>query len=270
MAITELTGGGVFELPAGHWSDDTALSLCVAEGLLACKGWVESDQVQRVGRWQREGHLSAGGYCTGITPGTARWLHRHVPGAPRSALAPTAVNREAAPLARVAPLALFYFAQAAQVVKAAGEAAAAVDPEPTVVEAARILGAMLHSALRGEPLARVLSPRSNVLGDEPLSPMLAALLDADPTVAPEPLPQPALAALSMARWVLATSGGFRQGALRIANMGADSDVIGAVHGQLAGAFYGLAAIPGAWLRTLARAGQIERFAGRLYEAGAHP
>jgi ADP-ribosyl-[dinitrogen reductase] hydrolase len=129
---------------------------------------------------------------------------------------------------------------------------------------------MLHSALRGEPLVRVLSPRSNVLGDEPLSPMLAALLDADPTVAPEPLPQPALAALSMARWVLATSGGFRQGALRIANMGADSDVIGAVHGQLAGAFYGLAAIPGAWLRTLARAGQIERFAGRLYEAGAHP
>jgi ADP-ribosyl-[dinitrogen reductase] hydrolase len=50
-------------------------------------------------------------------------------------------------------------------------------------------------------------------------------------------------------------------------MGADSDVIGAVHGQLAGAFYGHASIPGAWLRTLARADQIEALAGRLFEAG---
>ncbi|HWW21913.1 MAG TPA: ADP-ribosylglycohydrolase family protein [Steroidobacteraceae bacterium] len=270
MAITEIAGGGVFELPVGHWSDDTALSLCVAEGLLNCQGWVAGDQAERFGRWQKEGHLTAGGYCTGLTPGTARWLHRQVPGAPRPALASTAINFEAAPLSRVAPLTMFHFAQGVQAVRAAAEAAAALDPAPAVIDASRGLAAMLHSALHGEPLARVLSPRPSLFGEQPLSQALETLLDRDPTRSPEPQAQPALTALSTARWVLATSGAFRSGALRIANMGGDSDVIGAVHGQLAGAFYGQASIPGGWLRTLARADRIEAFAVRLYDAGAPP
>lgn len=268
MAIAEPTGGGVFELPVGHWSDDTALSLCVAEGLLSCKGWVLNDQVERIGRWQKHGYLAAGGYCTGITPGTARWLHAQVAGAPRPALGPDAVNREAAPLARVAPLVMFYFAQDNRAVGAAGEAAATLDPAPAVVQACLGLAAMLHSALRGEPLARVLSPRSSVFGNQAPSSVLEALLDRDPLLTPEPVEEPALNALSLARWVLATSNGFRSGVLRIANMGGDSDVIGAVHGQLAGSFYGQASIPATWLRALARADEIETFAGRLYDAGA--
>jgi ADP-ribosyl-[dinitrogen reductase] hydrolase len=270
MTIAELPGGGVFELPVGHWSDDTALSLCVAEGLLTCKGWVAADQVQRFGRWQRHGHLSAGGYCTGITPGTARWLFAQVSDAPRPALPAGAVNREAAPLSRVAPLVMFHLGDGPASVSVAGDAASALDPTPAVVEGCRGLAAMLHSALRGEPLARVLSPKASVFGAHPPSPALEALLARDPTRAPEPVEEPALGALSMARWVLATSGGFRAGVLRIANMGADSDVIGAVHGQLAGAFYGQASIPASWVHTLARADEIEGVAGRLYDAGAPP
>jgi ADP-ribosyl-[dinitrogen reductase] hydrolase len=268
MAIAEIAAGGVFELPAGHWSDDTALSLCVAEGLLACNGWRDSDQVRRAGTWQREGYLAAGGHCVGITPGTARWLHRHVPGAPKPALALEAINREAAPLARVAPLAMFYFAQGGQGVRAAAEAAAALEPSPEVIEGCRLLAAMLHSALRGEPLARVLQPRLSIFGEQPLSAPLQALLDSDPTLPPGSEDEPTLTALTAVRWALASSGGFRAGALRIANLGADSDVIGAVHGQLAGAFYGQASIPGAWLATLARADQIEKLGARLFDSAA--
>jgi len=265
MAICDLPGGGVFELPAGHWTDDTALSLCLADGLLESGGWSMADQAQRFGRWQQEGYRTAGGHCVGITPGTARLLQRLVPGAPRAALAEGAINREPAPLSRVAPAVMFYFVQAIQAVSVAAEAAAAFEPTPPVIESCRLLAAMVHSALRGEPLARVLQPRPSVLGAQPLSPALESLLDSDPTLPPRSNSEPALDALAAARWALASSGSFRAGALRIANMGGDSDVIGAVHGQLAGAFYGHASIPGTWLRALARADQIEALAGRLFE-----
>ena len=97
-------------------------------------------------------------------------------------------------------------------------------------------------------------------------PALLALLDADPSVPPNKRQEPVLFVLAAARWALATGGGFSAGALRVANMGGDSDVIGSVHGQLAGAFYGQASIPSAWLGTLARHDQIEELAQRLYIA----
>jgi ADP-ribosylglycohydrolase len=267
MAISDIAGGGVFELPAGHWTDDTSLSLCVADGLLESHGWSLADQAPRFGRWQREGYRSAGGQCVGITPGTARLLQRLVPGAPTAAMAEGAINQEPAPLSRVAPVVMFHFAQAIQAVSVAAESAAAFEPTPLVIESCRLLAAMLHSALRGEPLARVLQPRPSLLGAQPLPAGLKALLESDPTLPPQRSADPSLNVLTAARWALATSGSFRAGALRIANLGADSDVIGAVHGQLAGAFHGQASIPGAWLRTLAQADQIEALAGRLFEAG---
>lgn len=266
MAITEPSGGGVFGLPAGHWSDDTALSLCVAEGLLTCKGWLDADQATRFGRWQQQGYLAAGRHCVAITPGTARWLHRRVPGSPRPALPPGTENREAAPLSRIAPLVMFHFSDATRAVDAAAQATAALEPTAEVVEAARVLAAMVHGALRGEPLAAVVSPRSGEFAARPLPRELASWLDSDPTRVRESFGAPALDALSTARRVLATSGGFGAGALRIANLGGDSDVIGAIHGQLAGAFYGQASLPVAWLRALARADHIEALAGQLLGA----
>jgi ADP-ribosyl-[dinitrogen reductase] hydrolase len=72
-----------------------------------------------------------------------------------------------------------------------------------------------------------------------------------------------LGALEAARWALAHSGSFREGALRAVNLGGNSDVIGAVYGQLAGALYGRGAIPPAWLGALALREQIVALADRL-------
>jgi ADP-ribosyl-[dinitrogen reductase] hydrolase len=266
-AISDVTGGGVFELRAGQWTDDTALSLCVAESLLESNGFEVPDQVRRFGRWQSQGYLAASGYCAGITPGTARLLHRGIPGAPRPALIDGASIGEPAPLSRTAPIVMFYYSQVAQAVTRASAAAAVFDASPPVCDGCRLLAAMLHSALHGEPLARVLRPRPSVFGAEPLSPALEGLLDGDPTLPPERYAAPALSVLAAARRALATNGGFRAGALQAANLGGDSDVIGAVHGQLAGAFYGYASIPSAWMHALARKEQIESLAERLFVTG---
>lgn len=61
--IDDMLGGGVFNLVAGQWTDDTAMLLCLAESLIECQGFDALDQMQRYRRWLKTGHLSStGGY----------------------------------------------------------------------------------------------------------------------------------------------------------------------------------------------------------------
>ena len=67
-------------------------------------------------------------------------------------------------------------------------------------------------------------------------------------------------------WAFHRSASFEEGALLAVNLGDDADTTGAVFGQLAGAYYGAAAIPERWRRLLARRDEIEQLAERLLDA----
>jgi ADP-ribosyl-[dinitrogen reductase] hydrolase len=272
------------------------MALCLAESLLERQGCEPDDQLLRYRRWQRHGHLASGSHCLGITAATALALGRgaqaatgangasgvsaagraggadgasEANGVTRTAVTATlgkTVSQEAAPLSRVAPMVLFFFAHEAQAITQTEASARLFDAAPLVLDSCRVLAAMLHAALRGEPLARVLQPPLTVFGSRPVAPPVAALLARDPMRMPGTHAGPALTALNAARWALAGGGGFRDGALRAANFGGDADVIGAIHGQLAGALYGAQAIPAGWLSALARRPLIEDLADRLLAA----
>jgi hypothetical protein len=72
--------------------------------------------------------------------------------------------------------------------------------------------------------------------------------------------------LEAALWAFYHSNDFREGCLLAANLGDDADTTAAVYGQLAGAYYGAANIPGEWLEKLALRGTIERLAQQLYNS----
>jgi ADP-ribosyl-[dinitrogen reductase] hydrolase len=57
--------------------------------------------------------------------------------------------------------------------------------------------------------------------------------------------------LEAALWAFHRSDDFREGALRAVNLGDDADTTGAIYGQLAGAYYGVNAIPQDWIERLA-------------------
>ena len=110
-------------------------------------------------------------------------------------------------------------------------------------------------------------PRAALFGAQPLHPDVAAIAartwrEGDP--APGGTGAPAV--LAQARWCLALGSSFREGALRAVNLGGDSDVVGAVYGQLAGAHYGLAAIPRSWRQALALQEPIADLADRLLQS----
>jgi ADP-ribosyl-[dinitrogen reductase] hydrolase len=74
--------------------------------------------------------------------------------------------------------------------------------------------------------------------------------------------------LEAALWCVGRTGTFRDAVLLAANLGDDADTTAAITGQLAGALYGAAAIPEAWMRKLAWGGQIRATAEKLFDAGS--
>jgi ADP-ribosyl-[dinitrogen reductase] hydrolase len=67
-----------------------------------------------------------------------------------------------------------------------------------------------------------------------------------------------------ALWAFAAMDGFAATVLRAVNLGDDADTVGAVAGQIAGAHYGLSAIPIEWLDVLAWRDDITDLGRRLY------
>ncbi|MGA3156064.1 MAG: ADP-ribosylglycohydrolase family protein [Steroidobacteraceae bacterium] len=259
--VGDLLGGGPFDLPRGAWSDDTAMALCLAASLSEKEQFDPRDQLQRYVRWQREGYLSATGQCVGITASTARALalgqRRRQPYS--GSHDPTQLDPE--PLSRVAPAVLFSFADAAQAIQAGGDAARVTCQAPLVVDACRLLAALVHAALRGEPRAQLLKPSPAQFSARPLHREVEALLDTIDDAARAN--GGALDVLRLALRAFHATDNFRDGALLAVNQGGNSDVIGAVYGQLAGAHYGVNAIPPGWLAALALRDKIESLADAL-------
>jgi ADP-ribosyl-[dinitrogen reductase] hydrolase len=73
----------------------------------------------------------------------------------------------------------------------------------------------------------------------------------------------AATALAAAFWAFSSTDNFRDAVLRAANLGGNSDVVASVCGQLAGAHYGVSAIPQSWRSGLMEKDLIEGYADRL-------
>lgn len=244
--VGDLLGGGPFDLPRGAWSDDTSMALCLAESLLERDGFDARDQVERYQRWQKEGYLSATGHCLGITASTARalalagWRRQLFSGSHD----PTQLDPE--PLSRVGVAVMFFLASAEEAVRQAMESARPTCQSPAVLEACRVFANMMIAALTAQAKPAILSQ----------GPAIAAEAPDAPSSAPE--------VLAAAIWAFGTTTNLRDALLRAINLGGNSDVVGAVCGQLAGAHYTVAAIPAAWRNSLMQKDLIEGFADRLF------
>src|SRR5215470_2390344 len=52
--ISDMLGGGPFNLKPGEWTDDTSMALCLATSLIECDGFDPIDQLARYVRWKRK------------------------------------------------------------------------------------------------------------------------------------------------------------------------------------------------------------------------
>ena len=70
-------------------------------------------------------------------------------------------------------------------------------------------------------------------------------------------------ALEAALWSFYNTDTYADGLLKAVNLGGDSDTVGAIYGQLAGAYYGFEIIPTEWTKGLASNEKIEAICNEL-------
>jgi ADP-ribosyl-[dinitrogen reductase] hydrolase len=76
----------------------------------------------------------------------------------------------------------------------------------------------------------------------------------------------AVSTLDAALWAFNTTESFADGLIAAVNLGGDSDSIGAVYGQLAGAFYGFDAIPDRWVKAVKTWEKVDALIERFLDA----
>jgi ADP-ribosyl-[dinitrogen reductase] hydrolase len=260
--LTDMVGGGPFELTPGQWTDDTSMALCLAESLLAVGGFDAADQMRRYVDWWRRGHRSSTGECfdIGMTvrAALARFEATRDPFA--GSTSPDTAGNGA--LMRLAPVVLFYSPDRERVQRYAVESSRTTHAAPEALDCARLLAHVVTAALGGASKREMLDASALRLG----SPGVAALASgsylrkSEPEIAGTGY---AVASLEAALWCFHRTDTFEAAVLRAANLGDDADTTAAIVGQIAGAYYGLDSIPVVWRKRLYMQAEIEELAYRL-------
>ncbi|MBM5810956.1 MAG: hypothetical protein FJ191_03165 [Gammaproteobacteria bacterium] len=272
-ALTELRGGGPLQLPAGAWSDKTAMALALAASLTERDMVDAADQLQRYLLWQKDGAWSSTGRCVGISASTARALASAQWSGNPFAGSHDPARAEREPLARIGPVAALLCADPAAAVAAAEDCVRVTHQTPVVLDAARYFVALLVGALRGaaraELLAPLYAPVPGLWERAPLHPEIHQLAIGgwrERSARRGARMLPAVSALTLALRVFDRGAGLTDCLLRAANLGREADANAAIIGQLAGSHYGAAGLPFRWLAQLAQRDRIEALAEALWAA----
>jgi len=267
--VTDMVGGGPHGLPAGAWTDDTSMALCLAESLVERQGFDPVDQLERYARWYYEGYLSSTGEYIDIGNATRAALIRFErTGDPY----PGDANPAAAgngPLMKLAPVAMAYAGNSYIAAQRAADSARTTHGAPEAVDACRYFAGLLVGALNGVEADFLLAPGGfDPLGDvAKLHPKVATVAAGSFREAEPPRICGGgyiVESLEAALWALRSTHSFEDGVLAATNLGNDADTTAAVYGQLAGAVYGIDAIPERWRERLVMHEHILAFADALF------
>ena len=270
LPLTDMVGGGPFRLEKGQWTDDTSMALCLAESLVVHHSFDARDQMQRYTRWRDEGYLSSNGDCFDIGNTVSQALRRFAhDGDPYSGSTDPRTAGNGC-LMRLAPVPLFFASAPETAIHLSAESSRTTHGAVSCLDACRYFAGLLIGALQGVPKEELLAPRYTPVADlwerEPLCPEIdkIALGSFKQKVSSEIRGSGyVVESLEAALWAFNQSANFREGCLLAVNLGDDADTTGAIFGQLAGAYYGVDAIPPDWRECLAHGELIRRLANDL-------
>lgn len=263
--VTDLVGGGPFNLHAGEWTDDTAMALCLADSLLACDGLDERDLMERFYRWYELGENSCTGSCfdIGITTRNALEAYRRTDNPIAGLVDPRTAGNGS--VMRLAPLVLRFWNNNERLKDAARRQSYTTHGAEESVDGCDALAVVLASLIGGKPLSDVLSASYG-----PFCPRVQAIMDGswrEKARSDIRSSGYVIDSLESAFWCLSETTTFRDAVLLAVNLGDDADTVGAITGQLAGATYGVSSIPKEWFAQLAWNARLATTAEQLFEAG---
>lgn len=256
--VREMKAG---RLPAGTFTDDTEMALALAEGLLAHRPLNPTDLAQRFVAWYQAGPDDVGSHTHAV-------LSRIAAGQPWEQVV-EGVQRQRPDSAgngsamRCWPVALADWDDLDRLLADSRLQSRVTHPHPECMAGSAFVNAVIYHLLRGIPPVEAVAQALEIAEvQEPLR----SVIETAPHRRREELENSGWVRHTMesAIWGLLTTGSFEETVVQVVNLGRDADTAGAVAGALAGAAYGLEAIPIHWREMLQ--GEWPLRSGRLWQA----
>lgn len=260
---------GSHSQPAGTWSDDSSMALCLMDSL--CGGFHPEDMMQRYAWWVNSGYMTAHGSTFDVGTTTRHAVLKYLDGTPALQCGGDSERDNGnGSLMRTLPLAFFLhrnlgpeFSRSPHAYELIHQASRLTHGHEISLMACGIYCAIACHLLNGREL---LSAIENGIHDakthyaqqrtfnmyldnfKRIDLSVLKTLDTDDIVTKGYV----LYSLEAALWCLIHTSSLEDCLLKTVNLGRDTDSNAAIAGGLAGIYYGYTAIPKSWLDTIAR------------------
>lgn len=269
--VKDLLGGGVFNLPAGKWTDDTSMALCLADSLIEKKGFDAFDQLEKYLKWFKRGYNSSTNSCFDIGIATQTALDTFEKSGQPYCGDPHRDSAGNGSIMRLAPIPIFYQNNIFALLKYAALSSQTTHAAPQCIDACKYMACLIAAAINGMNKEELLS-ENFLLTFAGLQPndmdftILEILMGSFKTKRPPQIIGSGyvVKTLEAALWAFYETNDFESGALKVVNLGHDADTTGAVYGQIAGAYYGFKGIPQKWLTKIYRVQDMQIIVEHLY------
>ena len=247
--VTEYQAGGEFNLPKGYWTDDTSLALCILESINRTKKFDLKSQMENFRRWWRDGFMSSTGFCFDIGNTTKKALSRfETEGKVYAGMETDPATNGA--LMRLAPVCFYFHKSLNQSMIHSMNHTRTTHAALESVEASALLSYILLMTLQAKSKDQILKfthfeyklqSRINEIKNGSFK------IKKESEISGKGL---AFDTLEAALFSFYHSDNFLDGLIIAVNLGDDTDTVGAVYGQIAGAYYGLKKIPNTMVTDL--------------------
>ncbi|MEZ4600376.1 MAG: ADP-ribosyl-[dinitrogen reductase] hydrolase [Syntrophotaleaceae bacterium] len=246
----KIIGGGWLNLKPGQITDDTQMSLCIARSIAQTGGWDASVVMDHFAGWLKSKPVDVGATCR---RSISRYIVKGEIGRPYSDW--DAGNGAAM---RMAPVALFTLGDEILLEKLAVEQARLTHNNALSDAASVIVGRLAQLAILGADRPALHAVVRELIAEFPKFQFNRYRGGASAYV---------VETMQTVFHYFFGTAQFDECLIGVVNQGGDADTTGAIAGMIAGAFYGLEALPKKWLKKLDPAvrQEIEELAESLVE-----
>lgn len=262
--VTEMVGGGHHRNAPGDWTDDTSMALCLAKSLLT-DGFDLPSQMKYYSEWLTDGKFSSKNFAFDVGRSThesiANWMYGRCDDGMCGSPDPLKAGNGA--IIRIAPIPMYYHnSKWPTMAEFAAQSSMTTHGTLETQDGCRLLSILIYRALHGE--VDILNPIMIGFKHE----LIASINKGEYKKKDRnEISSHARTAdtLEAGLWCFHNSSDFESGLILAVNLGWDADSVGAVYGQLAGAYYGYSAIPQKWIKKIAKPKTLRSCAEQLFE-----
>jgi ADP-ribosyl-[dinitrogen reductase] hydrolase len=256
-----MIGGGWLKLEPGHYTDDTQLTLCIAESLSERNAFDADDIATRFVAWMEGNPPDIGNHTRAVLKRIADGSDWKTATYATQRTSPSAAGNGS--IMRCAPVALFDWEDTAARIDHSRVQSEITHAHQECQWSCAIVNSFIVHAMttgvRDAALERAVAECRDAPGHIRTRVSVAAgksRNDLNPTGY-------VLDTVDCAIWAVMNTDSFEEAIIEAVNLGGDTDTVAAVAGAIAGAFYGESDIPVRWLNVLQNREHIAELADKL-------